>query len=176
MLSEGWALQDLADRFPARSIHRLSRSSRHLIEEMVRDHERNLQEQLSGLHDHFEPLLSLLAPNAVRPVPADMAPQANEADWTASCLAICGCARRVDRVIHGLFAGTDLEGEPPAAAIAELLAELSALDESVPRFGAEIAGNFLARPATDARRIEHQERVSPEEGVSPLIGQKERTK
>lgn len=176
MLSEAWALQDLAERFPARSIHKLSHSSRHSLEEMVRDHQRNFQEQLSRLRDHFEPVLSLLAPSAIGPVHAGIAPQAIEGDWTASCLAIWQCARRVDKVIHGLFAGTDLEGEPPAAAIAELLAELGALGLSVPRFGAEITGNFLQRPATDARRIEYQERVSPDEGISPPVGQKERTK
>jgi len=161
MLSEAWALQNLADRFPARSVTRLSDLSRRSIEEMVRDHGRNLQDLLSKLHDHFEPLLSLLAPNAVRPIPAYIPGREIEGDWTAFCLEISQCARRVDKVIHGLFAGTDLEGEPPAAAMAELLAELMALDVSVPRFDAEVTGNFLERKATDGVRIEHQGRVSP---------------
>jgi hypothetical protein len=176
MLSEAWALQNLANRFPPQRVHRLSDLSRRSIEEMVRDHERNLRELLSKLDDHFEPFLSLVTPNAVRPVTADIPVRAIEGDWTASCLEISQCARRVDKVIHGLFAGTDLEGEPPAAAIAELSAELVALDVSVPRFGAEVTGNFLERKATDARRIEHQRRVSSEERISSPVGQKERTK
>ena len=141
-----WALQDLADRFPEQRIHQLSDSSRHLIEEMVRDHGRDVQELLTKLEEHLGPLLSVLGPDVVRDVSIAIPAQLTEPDWRVACLAICRSTRRLDKLVHGLFAGTDLDDEPPALAFADLLTELRALQVSAPRFGTEVRTDFLEWP------------------------------
>ena len=146
ILAASWALQDLADRFPEQRIHQLSDSSRHRIEEMVRDHERDVQELLTKLEEHLGPLLSVLGPDVVRDVSSAIPSQSTEPDWRVACLAICRSTRRLDKLVHGLFAGTDLDDEPPALAFADLLAELRALQVSAPRFGTEVTTDFLEWP------------------------------
>jgi Putative zinc-finger len=161
VLSEAWALQHLAQRFPPDRVNRLTPSSRELLETMVRDHEQNFLTQVSKLKNRFEPVLSLLILQDDTRAPVLVNREQAGTDWADVCREAFEGAKRLDQRLHWLFAGSDSSGLEPERAASELLMELGTLSVHAKRFDEAVSGSFLDSANTRRAGVEHKETVSP---------------
>jgi hypothetical protein len=161
VLSEAWALQHLAQRFPPDRVSRLTPSSRELLETMVRDHEQNFFTQVSKLKGRFEPVLSLLILQDDTRAPALVEREQAGTDWADICREAFEGAKRLDQRLHWLFAGSNSSGLKPERAASELLTELRTLSVHAKHFDEAVSGSFLDLPDRRRAGVEHKETVSP---------------
>jgi hypothetical protein len=116
-LTEAWALRRLAERFPHHKNVRLLPRSLWLLEIMVKDHEIELQKQITACRQTLEPLLQIMAQleknsgielPAVAPVPN---PLKDSTDWAAASLQVFSTAQRFQRKLSEALATATLRKE-----------------------------------------------------------------
>jgi hypothetical protein len=108
-LSQAWALKRLVDRYSAAEEQLLKPEANQKLIEMLRTH---LQE-LSSANDGIASLVSLL------PASEAKAP-AISGDWRTRILALFSAVQQQDRLVYGLVAGSQTNGQNLATASANL--------------------------------------------------------
>jgi hypothetical protein len=104
-LSHAWALKRLVDRYGEAEEQRLKPDSDQKLREMLRAH---LQELGRG-NDGLKPLLALLLPSDAR-IPTI------PTEWRERIVALFGAVQQQDRLISGLVAGSQTDGQSIATA------------------------------------------------------------
>jgi len=151
---EAWALRRLAKRYEGGSLAELDRTSRWLVEVMIRDHLTSLRSSLAELAALLRPL------GIVSTATGDVAPARPEADWTAASAGLLDAMVRMDDEVRRLFsiASGPPTGAGEAGSIESLREKLPVaaveLDWFQRRSTAALAGNPAPRvePATAAAR------------------------
>jgi len=109
-MSHAWALRRIEERYREPEFSALTAPSRRLVEAMKLDHHGAMTSALREVHRLVQPVL---APNIT-------------GMQSASGLRGFAAAAHCNRLVHGLFAGAELEGITATDAARQLLAELEA--------------------------------------------------
>jgi hypothetical protein len=148
-LSEAWALRRLAKRYPAEELSKLPPQSRNQLDDLVRDHLRNIREDITKGRSLLEPVLSsLLNQTKWEAKPREMNKSRQEplqAVWPEFPSPLFDVINYMDRITTGLFAGTGFPVEdykglstnrplriaPPEKYMADLLLSYSIVEEEL---------------------------------------------
>ena len=155
MRREAWALRRLAERYSQRRIDILPRSSRGILEIMIRDHIRRLRALAKRNRALVAPVLSWPGTRAAgiagQPPPPR---QGAYSSWNADCLSLADNVERVDDLARALFAGSGSVEAGPEQAARELVAALSQVQEDSAHFLAAAPYDFLSKRQVAASRGE----------------------
>ena len=144
--TEAWALHQLAERFPADRIGRLTAHSRWLLELMVNQHVRALQTQAHGSRDLLDPVLEAIAPNEMR-LQDRQRPPRGDTNWSSGCVAVVETVKRITALTDGLFGGAQLRENPreASAALAAGLRQLQSTIQDFEKHSAKVFGRDWGR-------------------------------
>jgi hypothetical protein len=132
-LSHAWALKRLADRYGEAEEQRLKPESDRIFHEMLRVH---LQE-LGRHNDGVKPLLALLPPS-------DAGTPTISTDWRTRMISLFSAVRQQDRLVSGLVAGSQTDGQNLATASANLRVTHRTIDALLKGFK-ELIGDPAAK-------------------------------
>lgn len=115
-LTEAWALRRLAQRYGTNS-HLLSLPSRGLLDLMLRDHMRSLNERTLTMRGHLDPVLAEIVPVSAEATVKSIHSLSvgngeNVATWAEICAETFNYIQRTDALIIALFAGAGFPLEP----------------------------------------------------------------
>ena len=124
---EAWALRRLAKRYEGNGLTKLDRTSRWLVEVMIRDHLTSLRSSLAELAALLRPL------GIVTPAAGAGPPARRETDWTAASGGLLGAMVRMDDEVRRLFS---VRSGPPTEA--GKAGSMESLRERLPAAAAEL--------------------------------------
>ena len=102
-----WALRRLAERFNSMSSDKLSLQAVATFQSIAKDHLQALSRIIGDCDEMLRPVLGALGnPDGTGSTAAGVA--AEEKTWPSRSMRVFESVIRADRLIHGLFAGTDL--------------------------------------------------------------------
>jgi hypothetical protein len=103
-----WALRRLAERFNTMSLEKLSPSAVATFQSIAEDHLRALSSLIGNCDEVLRPVLASLG-NPENVGSSTVASSATEGkNWPSCSMRVFESVINADRLIHGLFAGTDL--------------------------------------------------------------------
>lgn len=133
-LTEAWALRRLAERFPHQKNVRVLPRSLWLLEIMVKDHENELQKQITSCRQTLEPLLQIMAQLEkssgieLPAVAAGPSPAKDSTDWASASLQVFSTAQRFQRKLSEALATATLRNKERSNDPRQILELLSALE------------------------------------------------
>ena len=128
ILSESWALQRLAERYPDERLALVRPETRWLLDELRESHLRSLNQLRAELQALVAPVLGPLA--LARPVPGTNAPPAGQPVPESDLLRT---ASEMDALIRGLLAGAPLGEVTPRDGVTRLIQALERLEPETAR-------------------------------------------
>lgn len=115
-VAEAWALRHLAEAVPAEDLANLTKSSKKMLAEMVRDHTASLRAKVSECLTEFEPYLSNEA--------FDSGAEARQVDWSGSARQVFAAATNAANLTRSVCAGSGPLDGSASDAIRNLAASL----------------------------------------------------
>jgi hypothetical protein len=135
-LAEAWALRRLAERYAPGRAGEMTPTSAGRLDELVRDHARELAAHARRLRGLLEPTLTSLARDGAPAAPSPSPSAASGGGhWSSHALAAFSVVAEVDRLTHRLLAEAGLTEEGADAALRRLLAALPQMERAVESFG-----------------------------------------
>jgi len=152
-LAHGWALRRLAERHGAAQALPLNSRSRHLLEEMLRDHLAALRAKSDRAWRQLDPVLALAAGEAsVRSEAGNTFYPA----WGAGVRDVFDLTKRLDMLAQALFAGAGLNGKPVDVAAGELRGLFTRLEGSLRALDLRMTREFRLEASTEEQAITRQ--------------------
>ncbi|HVN77606.1 MAG TPA: hypothetical protein VMW38_01280 [Terriglobia bacterium] len=146
-LSNAWALRRLAEAFGPTKVVHVRMQSRWLLEAMVRDHLREIQNDLGRSHGLLGPILSSV-PSGMGSSPSSKSVESitsssvAASDWVSQTLVVFHNVEQMDLLTNGLFAGAGLPTEDSGQAAQGLLSIYADLPSKCAGLEREIAKEF----------------------------------
>jgi len=137
LMTEAWALRQLAERFGSGQDRHLSPKSRHLLEAMCLDHLNDLRAKAAKTRQFVEPILSAISGFSAA-TRAASGVQASKAPWDSALLPVFDCTRAIHDGMLALFSrakgsqGTGALIRGVLASFPELDTRLQGAAEKVP--------------------------------------------
>lgn len=143
VLEESWALQRLAERYPASRVDAIPLETRWLLEELRESHLRALGDARSALQNRLVPVLNPLV--VTTPSESESPDSISVAGDEATEDVLLRAADTVDRQVRGLLAGGRLDVDSTESAVRRLLDTIDEMGRSVVRI-ASSSKRSTARP------------------------------
>lgn len=142
-LAQAWALRHLEEAWPAVKVARLDRSSRLLLDSIVREHLLALGERIRLYRAILEPHMEL----ASQPEPAV---HLSQIAWREQIAQLLRQAQAAQAWTCTLFAGAPSPVDTPEAAVSQLASSLSQIEARLVGLQADVSG--IAAREQEARR------------------------
>jgi hypothetical protein len=148
--SIAWALRRLSERYTADLTSKLSTSSQHDLEALVRDHVGSLNKELESLNGALLPLLTEVAETAEFQSSAQNS-EGESTDWHYSVDLAFSDAQRIHDDVAVLLAGSTSESTATKGVVRDLQIVLKRATRRLPFLCQQVSGNFLSTDDLNAR-------------------------
>lgn len=136
-LLHAFALERLAEAFPAETVARMKPAGRWLLETIARAHAGEIHSETMRLNEALAPVFRAVPEDESSPAVSD-----SEEPWRAAAHVLVERLRKADRLVKVLFTASPPAGADPLEAVSRLRRELSRSGRQARRIEARIPGEF----------------------------------